>query len=264
MSRLFASICNQPQALSKALEPVKNGLFAKGPIHRWGLGYAHLGEVCLRLHPKGDEEGIDFYDEIRSIKADYIVGAALPNADGLKGNANTQPFRFRRWLFAQTGACPKLEAAKESLTDRIPGYLQRNIKGKTSQEFLFHLFLATLHEDGTINNPNLEVDQVRNALSRTLEMVRAEVDGVTIDNIICSNSRVMLGASLGTPLYVCRLSHQMDPKRPESAFRAVLVVSSNEKPGEGFEPIPLDQTIAIKRSVYADILPLKTENTSQE
>ena len=264
MSRLFASICNQPQALSKALEPVENGLIAKGPIARWGLGYAHLGEVCLRLHPKGDDEGINFYDEIRSIKADYIIGAALPKADGLKGNANTQPFRFRRWLFAQTGESPKLAEARATLIDRIPGYLQRNIKGKTSQEFLFHLFLATLHEDGTINNPNLEVDQVRDALARTLEVVRSEVGDAKIDNIICSNSRVMLGACLGTPLYVCRLSHQMDPKRPESAFRAVLVVSSDENPGEGFEPIPVGQTVAIKRSVHADILPLKPEAKPEE
>jgi len=59
------------------------------------------------------------------------------------------------------------------------------------------------------------------------------------------------------PLVVRRLKQQKDPKRPESQFKSVLVVSSSDLRGEsGFEELPPRSVVAISRDVSTDIVEL--------
>jgi predicted glutamine amidotransferase len=78
-----------------------------------------------------------------------------------------------------------------------------------------------------------------------------------LGNVVLSNSRSMMGVRLAGPLVVRRLKQQKDPKRPESQFKAVLVVSSADLRGEGgFEELPPRSAVAISRDVSTDVVEL--------
>jgi len=264
MTRLFGCICNQPQRLDEALESVRTVLVARAPVSRWGLGYVHSGEVLLTLHPRQASSEVDFYALLAGLNSDYMIGWA-GNEDDLRGDANTQPFRYRRWFFAQENANAGAGAATaelmQQLTQHIPDYLRRNVRGRSPAELVFHLFLSMLHDAGTLDDPNLAPTHIRRALRDTVALVDAVATkaGATWQhgNIVLSNSRSMMAVRLGEPLQVRRLKQQKDPRRPESQFKAVLVVSSPDLRGEGgFEELPARSAVAISRDVTTDIVEL--------
>jgi len=254
MTRLFGCVCNQTKAFGAAIEPVRQALALQGPVGRWGFGYLQWGEVCLKLFPRGSEEGVDFYESLSTVPTDYVVGCVSPD-DGLTGNANTQPFRFRHWLGAQEG--PSVALDRTALNDTLPGFLQRNLKGKTAAELVFHLFLAALHKESALDNVTLPVEAASACVATALRNAEAHVDGPPANwgNLLYTNGRSMFAIRLGGPLFVCRLKHRTDPKRPESELRAAVLISADENPGEGFEEVPLGTVIAVRREVTTDILP---------
>jgi hypothetical protein len=269
MTRLFGCICNQPQRLDEALESVRTVLVAKAPIARWGLGYVHSGEVLLTLHPRQAASEVDFYALLAGLHSDYMIGWA-GDEDELRGDANTQPFRYRRWFFAQEKAGPPMAPASDGQTtgevqaqlgQHIPDYLRRNIRGRSPAELVFHLFLSMLHDAGTLDDPNLAPTHIRRALRDTVALVDAVVAKAGSSwqhgNIVLSNSRSMMAVRLGEPLQVRRLKQQKDPRRPESQFKAVLVLSGPDVRGEsGFEELPPRSAVAISRDVTTDIVEL--------
>ena len=263
MTRLFGCICNQPQRLDEALEGVRTVLVAPAPVSRWGLGYVHSGEVLLTLHPRQAATDVDFYALLAGLNSDYMIGWAGAE-DDLRGDANTQPFRYRRWFFAQeTAAAPGGGNAEvqAQLQQHIPDYLRRNIRGRSPAEMVFHLFLSMLHDAGTLDDPNLAPTHIRRALRDTVALVDSMADKAGTrwehGNIVLSNSRSMMAVRLGEPLQVRRLKQQKDPRRPESQFKAVLVVSSQDLRGEsGFEELPPRSAVAISRDVNTDIVEL--------
>lgn len=263
MTRLFGCICNQPHRLDEALESVSSVLVARAPLARWGLGYVHSGEVLLTLHPRQTGGDVDFHALLSGLNSDYVIGWA-GGEDTLRGDANTQPFRYRRWLFAQEGPGPDPEVFAQflpQLTPHIPDYLRRNIRGRSPAEHVFHLFLSRLHDAGSLDDPNLAPTHIRRALRDTVALIDSLAAPVgqpwPLGNMVLSNSRSMMGVRLGDPLVVRRLKQQKDPKRPESQFKAVLVVSSADLRGEGgFEELPPRSAVAISRDVSTDIVDL--------
>jgi hypothetical protein len=141
MSILFSCTCNQPERLLTALEPVRDALVTKD-ITRWGLGYVQAGQVLLSRHPRSVEGPFDFFDSLGDLKSDYLIGCAEVNSD-FKGNNNTQPFRFRHWMFALQSDLQDFPSVHEAFEEHLPGFLRRSIKGKTPAEYVFFLFLST-------------------------------------------------------------------------------------------------------------------------
>src|SRR5687768_9090442 len=165
--KLFACMCNQPQRLSAALAPVRAVLLAQPPVSRWGLAYAQGGDVLLVRTPKSSQKPVDLAGPLVEIPTDCAIGQAV-NDDRYSGTDNTPPFRFRRWMFAQ-GGNPDLDAVASRLLEHIPEYLRRNLKGRTPGELVFHVFLAMLHDEGSVDDANLPVHATRRALSATLD-----------------------------------------------------------------------------------------------
>lgn len=241
------------------VEPVRAALVAQAPVARWGLGYVHSSEVLLLRNPRVSETDVDLFEALAGLSTDYVIAATSP-ADGLKGNANTQPYRFRRWMFAMDGSIGKLDEVGPAILDVVPEYLRRNIKGKTASELIFHLFLAMLHDAGRMDHPNLEPIEgaraLRDALAFTFSQITRAGGSRGPGNIVVTNSRFMLGVRLDAPFYVRQYREHIDPKRAESQLKAVLMVTGDDNPGEGFEEVPLRQVIAVHRSVLAEIIPL--------
>jgi len=247
--KLFACMCNQPKRLAEALAPVRAVLVAEPPVSRWGLGYSQGGDVLLVRTPKSSDKPVDLAAPLAEIPTDCAIGQAVRDAADrptYAGTDNTPPFRFRRWMFAQTGA-PELEALAPRLFEHVPEYLRRNVKGKNPAELVFHLFLAMLHDEGSVDDSNLPVQATRRALAATLKLIAAEhgrsspAGGETlrVGNIATSNGRSMVVA------------------RIDESFRGVLLVSGGDgDPRDGFEDVPANRAVLVTRDLQVQLADL--------
>ena len=255
--KLFACMCNQPQQLWAALAPVRTVLLAQPPVSRWGLAYSQGGDVLLVRTPKSSAKPIEMAGPLAEIPTDCAIGQAV-NDDRYSGTDNTPPFRFRRWMFAQQGN-PDLDATAPRLLEHIPEYLRRNLKGRTPGELIFHVFLAMLHDEGSVDDPNLPVGATRRALAATTKLVAAEQAkaGAAIGglgNIAVSNGRSMVVTRLAQPLRLRRLWVNTDKNERDESFRGVLLVSGGDgDPKEGFEDVPADRAVLITRDLQVQL-----------
>jgi hypothetical protein len=255
-------MCNQPQRLLAALAPVRPVLVAQPPVSRWGMGYIQGGDVLLVRTPKGSEVPVDLASPLDEIKTDCAIAQAV-HGDGYAGTDNTPPFRFRRWMFGQTSTSA-LDGSALRLLEHIPEYLRRNLKGRTPSELIFHVFLAMLHDEGNIDDPNLPPAAQRRALSATLKLVRAELaragkTEVLLGNVALTNGRSMVLAHLDEPLRLRRLTVAGERGERDDSFRGVLLVSGGDgDPKDGFEDVPPQTAVLISRELqvsFADLAP---------
>ena len=259
--KLFACMCNQPQRLSAALAPVRAVLLAQPPVTRWGLAYAQSGDVLLVRTPKSSAKPIDLSGPLAEISTDCAIGQAV-NDERFSGTDNTPPFRFRRWMFAMSNQ-PDLDAIAPRLLEHVPEYLRRNLRGKTPGELVFHVFLAMLHDEGAVDEPNLPVQHTRRALAATIKLVTSEQHKAGIPegglgNIFANNGRSMVVAHADTPLRLRRLWVNDDKGARDESFRGVLLVSGGDgDPKDGFEDVP-NGAVMITRDLqvqFADLNP---------
>ena len=264
MTRAFGCTCNQAERLADALESVRGVLVAEPPVARWGLGYIQSGEVLLSRTPRRSDTPIDFYDTVARIQSHYVIGHAA-SADDLSGNANTQPFRYRRWLFAQEGELENIGRVQEALLDRVPGFLRRNVRGKTLAEHVFQIFLARLHDSANIEDVNLPLVESRRALRAAVAEVREILakEGIahSLGNLLVTNGRSMVAARLAGPLYMRNLNvpdaqgsrSKSDQDHP---FRGILAISGAEHPEQGFEEIPAGSVLMVTRDLRIEVTAL--------
>ncbi|MCG8419381.1 MAG: class II glutamine amidotransferase [Proteobacteria bacterium] len=261
MTCLFGCTCNQPEQLAHALAPIRSALVADPPVERWGLGYIQGGEALLSRTPRRSEHPVDFYQQLERLRSHYVMGHAAV-ADGLSGNVNTQPFRYRRWLFAQEGTIADISRVQDKLLDHVPGFLRRNLHGKTPAEYMFHIFLSLLHDTKSVEDPNLPLAESRRALYAAIKLTKSVLneDGVeyNLGNITASNGRSMLAARLDKPLYMRNLmvaesSRDRTKADRDNGFRGVLLVSADTHPGEGFEEIPRESVLMVSRELRIEV-----------
>jgi len=263
--KLFATMCNQPQRLLEALAPARAALVAAPPIARWGLGYIQSGEVLLARTPRPSATPIDLFSALEGVKSDCVLGHAVrdtrtDSVEGFGGTDDTPPFRYRRWMYVQDGPVTP-GPAWEALAAQVPEFLRRNIKGKGTAELSFHVLLAMLFDHGGIDDVNLPLATTRRAIAAAAALVGRELSkaGIAqpIGNLAVSNSRAMLVARIGGPLWLRRLHVTGERGGRDEQFRGVLLVSSSgAEPGpgaEGFEEIPPMSVVAVSRDLRVDV-----------
>jgi hypothetical protein len=249
--KLFACMCNQPKRLSAALAPVRATLVAEPPVHRWGLAYSQGGDVLLVRTPKTSEKPVDLAAPLADIPTDCAIAQAVRDSGDkvLGGTDNTPPYRFRRWMFAMSG---NIEVEPARLLEHVPEYLRRNIKGRTGAELVFHVFLAMLHDEGAVDDPNVPVASTRRALAATLKLV-----GAPLGNVALSNGRSMVLARLDEPLRLRRLWVTGERGERDDSFRGVLVVSGGDgDPRDGFEDVPAQRAVLVTRDLQVSLADL--------
>ena len=263
--KLFACMCNQPQRLAAALAPVRAALVAQPPVKRWGLGYVQGGDVLLVRTPKSSELPVDLAAPLSELRTDCAIAIAVQgDTSTLGGTDNTPPFRYRRWMYAQTGMLDThgLEDVTPRLLEHVPEYLRRNMKGRTPAELAFHLFLAMLQDGAQLDDPNLPVTTTRSALAAAVRLMNAELEkaGKTavLGNIALTNGRSMVVAQIDEPLRLRRLFVTGDRGERED-FRGVVMVSGGDgDPHDGFEDVPAGHAVLISRDLkvtLADLAP---------
>lgn len=179
MARLFSLIGNRSDLAGRVLssEPDALRVQARGTPLGWGIGFYQGGEVLMRRRPIDDHPTIDIAKVASDVRADVLVGHVRNATVGALRTENTHPFRYRQWLFAQTGTLPAFESIRERLVASVPAFLRSSIRGETDAEILFYIFLSFLHDAGRLDTAVVEAPHVRDALRSCV----AVVDGMTAE-----------------------------------------------------------------------------------
>ncbi len=174
MARLVGFIGNRPDLGPRALATERLVARLPGPDSggtSWGLGFTQGGEILLKRRPIDDRRELALGDLVAELRADVLIAHVRAPTVGTLRTENTHPFRYRQWLFAHTGTIPAFERMGGRLRDSLPQFLERDIRGDTDSEVLFHLFLSFLHDAGSLDRPSIDPSEVRSALRSTFSVV---------------------------------------------------------------------------------------------
>jgi len=193
MARLFGLIGNRPDLGSRILAAEAEALRARGrgaPLG-WGIGFYQGGEVLMRRRPIDDRAEIDLAKLAQDVRSDALIGHVRSATIGALRTENTHPFRYRQWLFAQTGTVAQFDQVRERLVASVPEFLRGDIRGETDAEVLFHVFLSFLHDAGRLDDQAVDAQAVKEALRSSLAVadgMTAEVGGTPAElNLLLTN-----------------------------------------------------------------------------
>lgn len=262
MAFSFAFLCNDAALSTTAQAAFHAELVAEeGAPHGWGLGYYQSGQPLLRKHPQPLGGGtLDFCQHMESIRSNIVVGHARGTDLGGRTNDNTQPFRFRRWLFCHSGTFSGFDGIRPEISEAIPVFMRRSIHGTTDSEVLFHLFLAFLNDAGRLDDPTVPSAMVARALrsalayvTRLLEQDQAQSSGCCC---IASNGRVLVALGRDLPLTIARNSaYQNVGRGPDDRplsyphLKAVGLVVGRQPPSPGWELVAPEAVVAVNRDL---------------
>jgi len=207
MARLFGLIGNRTDLAGRVLSHEADALRvqSKGASLGWGIGFYQGGEVLMRRRPIDDtKSSIEIGKAAGDVRADVVVGHVRNATVGSLRTENTHPFRYRQWLFAQTGTLPSFDAIRERLIASVPEFLRSSIRGETDAEILFYVFLSFLHDAGRLNDAVIVPAHVREALRSSV----AVVDGMAAE-VGGEQASVNLMASDGEHIFALHRGAQM-------------------------------------------------------
>lgn len=174
MARMFGFIGNRSDLGARVLELNSAALKVKANPEEplgWGIGFYQSGEVLLRRRPIDDRAVIDLSEAAKGARTDVLIGHIRRATVGGLRTENTHPFRYRSWLFAQTGTIQGFVRLRERLLESLPEFLRRNVRGETDSEIFFHLFLSFLHDAGHLHDGAMPPEPVISALRASMSLV---------------------------------------------------------------------------------------------
>jgi predicted glutamine amidotransferase len=174
MARMFGFIGNRADLGARMLELNASVLRVRpkpGDNLGWGIGFYQAGEVLLRRRPIDERPLIDLAEAAANVRTDVMIGHVRRATVGPLRTENTHPFRYRSWLFAQTGTIVGFERLRDRLLESQPEFLRRNIRGDTDSEMFFYLFLSFLHDAGHLNDAHVAPEHVATAVRASISLV---------------------------------------------------------------------------------------------
>lgn len=242
------------------------------PPDAYGFGHYSGGSVLLGRRPTGAPAALSLAELAGRVDSEALVVHAGRASVGKAKDENTQPFRFRRWLFAHDGAIAGFERVRPKLAAGLPDFLRRNLMGDTDSEHAFLWFLAMLREAGPIDDLDLDAGVAARALARTVKQIEAwsrEAGEQRPSRLtfVATNGRVMAATRRGGPLHYALLegivpcaldgidlsTPESDPRvRPHRLVRAVAFATRLGKPG-GFIEVPEGSSVAVSRSLQVTV-----------
>jgi len=282
---LVAYFGNEPENLACALFSARGALYARSapgvPAHPegFGLGFVQGGDVLLQKRPRAETLEVDLYNLVKDTRAEALVGRVGFKNDGSTAAEDTDPFRFRSWLFGSVAVGELGDVPFEELRDRIlestPSFLRRNIRGLSPSEHVFHLFLAFLHDAGILDQPSPAPAAVHAALRNSIGFVDKLLEGTGAGRLqialAATNGRCFAATGINYPIrYLpvegisdCPVCHaKNDPSRngrriPHESLRALVIEADRDVASRpGWRDIPDRSALVAGPDGAPQILPL--------
>jgi glutamine amidotransferase len=238
----------------------------------YGFGHYGGGSVLLGKRPTGASHALGLAELVGQLEAESLLVHARYATIGKAKDENTQPFRFRRWLFAHTGTVEAFDRVRPRLMAALPDFLRRNIMGETDSEHVFTWFLKLLKDEGRIDDLDLDAGTAARALAGTIRQVdtwarEAGAQRPSRLDLVATNGRIMVAARRGGPLHYALLEgivpcplHGIDKATPESdpqlrphrKVKAVAFASRLRAPN-GFIEVPDGSVVAVSRTLQLSV-----------
>ncbi len=265
MSRLIAYFGSDPERVECGLAPARQALVSRSsnPLG-WGLGFVQSGDVLLQKRPRIEAFEVDFFLLAKDLRADALIGSAVVDGEGRLLAENMDPHRFRSWLFGCVGVARGFDQVRERVLDSIPDFLRRNIRGASASVYIFHLFLAFLHDAGLLEvlvPPPLAVERaLRESVAFIDKLLAAAGAPKTQLALVASNGRSLAAHAHGhtmqflriagiTDCTVCRDRQRRDEDNRRVAhesFRALIVEADVGTPARvGWQQVADDGAITV-------------------
>jgi predicted glutamine amidotransferase len=208
VSHLVAYVGNEPDNMACALFSARSALASQAADKSdgWGLGFVQGGDVLLQKRPRVDTAEVDLYGHIKDLRADAVVARIGFERDGTTPAEDADPFRFRSWLFGSVGEvnAAAFDGVRERLLESVPSFLRRNIRGRSPSEHVFHLFLAFLHDAGSLDAPSPSPAVVHGALRNSMTFLDRLLEGSGTPSVhlalVATNGRCLVAANAAHPL----------------------------------------------------------------
>ncbi len=267
MSRLIGFMSNRTDLLSEALE--REPAVARHPLHgdAWGIGFYQGGEILHRKRPIREGEPFAWSRHAQGIRTDCALLHLRQATVGGFRSENTHPFRMRRWLFAHSGTIPRFEALQSRFLETMPDFIQRNLRGETDSEHLFHVLLSLLYEMGQLDALDPNPEAVVQAVRATIALVDRWLGEVQQPpaplNAMLTNGRMLLALRRGGEMgWVVREDGRAEPRdgrpsRPNGMLaRYVLVVGDGGRLPADYEPLSEAELLLVTRNLDVSRHPL--------
>ena len=192
---------------------------------------------------------------------------------GARRTENTHPFRYRQWLFANTGTIQGFSELRERLSGSLPEFLRRDVRGETDSELLFHLFLSFLHDAGQLAEALVEPAATRAALRSTLALIdrlcAEEGQPPSTLNILVTDGEHMVAAHRSETMAHRFFEGRADLERvlgddarwrmrlPDTAScHFSLLASDFDKAPRGWVEVPRDSFVTLTRTAPPAVEPI--------
>ncbi len=235
-----------------------------------------FGEVLLRRRPLDERPEIDLSEATSGLKTDLLIGHVRQPTVGNLRTENTHPFRYRHWLYAQTGTIEGFEQVRERLLDVQPEFLRPNVRGDTDSELFFYLFLSYLHDEGHLSGHHAPVAATQDALRSALRLVDGLCDEAGLPkpkgDILLTNGEYLLGVhrSGQMGMYFVDDEQELDallnPDPSHSSrvrnleqVRCTLLASELEELPPGWQRATSDQFVVATRTEAPVCVPIASD-----
>ncbi len=276
MSLAFAVFTSDPNLLQCELLRLEDAVITSqsARANAVGLGsYAQDDVLFQRFRSAMDLKSLSRLWAGRESDALLYHACELPL--GMSPEENTQPFRYRRWMFCHNGAVSELARAKEGLLAQLPKFLQRQIGGDTRGELVFALFLKLVRDAGKLDDPLIEPALVAQLLGKTVRLieqtsVEAGSSTPAAINCIASNGSLLVASRFGgEPLFYTLLEGSAHCERcgidattletlpvvRAHRRRRTVAIASHPARASSWIEIPSGTAIAIGRDLSLQQLP---------
>jgi predicted glutamine amidotransferase len=239
----------------------------------YGFGYyGGSGDPLLGKRPTGASTLLSLSELVGRVDAEALVVHSRRATVGNAKDENTQPFRYRRWLFAHDGAIEGFAQVRPKLLAALPDHLSRQIAGDTDSEHAFMLFLKLLRDENLVDDLDVEPQAAGRVLARTVKQLEAWCRDVGEGRpsrltFVATNGRIMVATRRGGPLFYallegilpCELdaldlsTPESEPKlRPHRRVKAVCFATRLCQPN-GFIEVPDGSVVAVSRNLQVSV-----------
>lgn len=262
MTRAFAISTSDPSLMRCELERARGLVALDGEGRVLGLGAYDDAQLVQRHYGLGTTR-TDVWDLPSCETALFVAGAAN---DSRPMDELSQPFRMRQWLFGTCNTVGSPARVRETLSEQLPDFLQRSLRGQSLEEVIFATFLAELRSLGRTEDPELEAPLAAQLLGRTAQLVEdaagpANRPGLAL---LATNGRLLIAAARGAQALfyrllegdgACQRCGLSGDEKPNTALvrdhrrrRSVIFATEPVKP-EGWQRVPDGRAIAVGRTL---------------
>lgn len=238
----------------------------------YGFGYFAAGNVLLGKRPSGAPAPLSLPELVGKVDSEALLVHARFSPGPATKDENTQPFRYRRWLFAHAGTIARWEDVRPRLLGSIPDHLRRQIAGDSPSEHAFMVFANNLKDEGRLDDLDLDAPTAGRALAKTVRQLEAWARDAGEQKpsqlvFVATNGRIMVATRRGGPLFYalyegivpCALDEigadtpESDPRvRPHRRVKAVAFATRLLTPN-GFIEVPEGSVVAVSRSLQVSV-----------